>query len=91
MFMKTILLSLSLLILGLVGVDEAASQSQFETWPADQAPFSVEGKEQIDAFLEESGSSSALILYQGKIAYQYGDIHRKHLIHSIRKAILGIL
>jgi CubicO group peptidase (beta-lactamase class C family) len=89
MFMKTSFLSLMTLVL--LNVNDAAAQSQFDSWSADENPFSAEGTERIDAFLEDSGSSSALILYQGKVAYQYGDIHEKHLIHSIRKAVLGIL
>ncbi len=89
--MNTLLLSFSLLTLACFSVNDTASQSRFDNWSTDQNPLSVEGKERIDAFLKDSGSSSALILYEGQIAYQYGDIHRKHLIHSIRKAILGIL
>lgn len=89
--MKISLLAFSFVTLAFLAVNEQAPQPRFDSWPADQNPFSDEGKERIDDFLEDSGSSSALILYQGKIAYQYGDIHRKHLIHSIRKAILGIL
>lgn len=67
------------------------SASRFESWSDDQNPLTAEGRKEIDDFLEDSGSSSALILYQGKVAHQYGDIHTRNLIHSIRKAVLGVL
>ena len=68
-----------------------APQSRFDSWPDTENPITSEGRERINAFLEDSGSSSALVLYQGRVVYQYGDIHTKSLIHSIRKAVLGVL
>ncbi|MEN1729229.1 MAG: serine hydrolase, partial [Pseudomonadota bacterium] len=64
---------------------------RFESWTAEENRLSAAGVDRIQAFLEENGSSSFLIVYQGKVAYQYGDIHKKHLIHSIRKPLLSLL
>ncbi len=54
-------------------------------------PVSAQKKAQLDAFLEEAGSQSLLILRDGRIVYRYGDIHRRLAIHSIRKAVMSSL
>lgn len=71
--------------------DEGENLTRFESWPAHSSPMSESGEAAIEAFLQEGGSSSFLVIFRGKIAYQYGDIHEKHLIHSIRKALLVLL
>lgn len=53
--------------------------------------FSTEKLDTLTAFLEQSGSSSLMILHDGKVIYEWGDTEKKHLIHSIRKAILNSL
>jgi len=73
------------------GIGPTEPASRFEAYAEADNRMTEEGRVRITAFLEDSGSSSALVLYQGKIAYQYGDIHEKHLIHSMRKAILGTM
>ncbi len=54
-------------------------------------PVSPSRKAKLDAFLEDAGSQSLLILRDGEIIYSYGDIHRRLALHSIRKAILSSL
>ena len=66
-------------------------QERFQAWSDETSPLSEAGVERIQRFLEQHGSSSFLIVYQGKVAYRYGDIHKKHLIHSIRKPLLSLL
>lgn len=53
--------------------------------------FSTEKLDTLTAFLEQSGSSSLMILHDGKVIFEWGDTEKKHLIHSIRKAILNSL
>ncbi len=65
--------------------------NRFEAWDASESPLSSEGRARLESFLVDNGSSSYLMIYQGKVAYSYGDIHRKHLIHSMRKPILSLL
>ncbi len=89
--MKNLFCSLGAVILLSACSSDTPASSELTAWPDDQNPLTEAGRERIDTFLEESGSSSALILYQGKIAYQSGDIHQRSLIHSIRKAVLGVL
>jgi CubicO group peptidase (beta-lactamase class C family) len=59
--------------------------------PIERSPDPIDAAKQaeIDAYLARAGSQSLLILRDGKIAYQYGDIHRRLTVHSIRKAILS--
>ncbi|MEM1174002.1 MAG: serine hydrolase [Pseudomonadota bacterium] len=65
------------------------SASSFDAW--DESPLSAEGIAGLEAFFEETGTSSYLLLYQGKVAYSYGDIHHTHLIHSMRKPLMSLL
>ncbi|MCX2742772.1 serine hydrolase [Mangrovivirga sp. M17] len=53
--------------------------------------FSQAKLDTLTQFLEEAGSSSLMILVDGKIVYEFGDIKRPHTIHSIRKAMLNSL
>lgn len=53
--------------------------------------FSSEKLGHLTQFLKKSGSSSLLILVDGKIIYQWGNTKQKHLVHSIRKALLNSL
>lgn len=45
----------------------------------------------LDSFLKAAGSSSLVIMIDGKIAHQYGDITKKHTVHSIRKSLINSL
>ncbi|WKV11075.1 serine hydrolase domain-containing protein [Marivirga harenae] len=45
----------------------------------------------LDNFLGSAGSSSLMIMIDGKIAHQYGDITKKHTVHSIRKSLINSL
>ncbi|MUP44677.1 class C beta-lactamase-related serine hydrolase [Gramella sp. BOM4] len=58
--------------------------------PADKG-FSAEKLDSLGLFLEEAGSSSLMILVDGKLVYDWGDTDRKILVHSIRKALLNSL
>lgn len=53
--------------------------------------FSPKKLDSLGLFLEKAGSSSLLILVDGKIVYSWGDINKKLTVHSIRKALLNSL
>lgn len=74
-------------------VNSAAPEpaSRLESWSEEENPLSADGRAAIQSFLEENRSSSFVVLRQGKIAFRYGDLHRKHLIHSMRKPLLSLL
>lgn len=57
----------------------------------EQAGFSSEKLSELESYLKEIGSSSLLIISDGKIFFEWGDIYKKHLIHSVRKAMLNSL
>ena len=45
----------------------------------------------LTQFLEQSGSSSLLILQNGNVLFKWGDTKQKITVHSIRKALLNSL
>ncbi len=57
----------------------------------EEAGFSSEKLMELDSYLEEIGSSSVILISDGKVFYEWGDIHKKHLVHSVRKAMLNSL
>lgn len=63
----------------------------FEKAIPEDKEFSTKKLHSLGSFLEKAGSSSLIILVDGKMIYNWGDISKKHTIHSIRKAILNSL
>lgn len=53
--------------------------------------FSKKKLDSLGIFLEKAGSSSLMILADGKEVYQWGNTDKKLLVHSIRKALLNSL
>jgi len=64
-------------------------QDRFKRVSPAESGFSDVALEELAAYLEEAGSSSLLMVYDGKVVFEWGDIYRKHLIHSIRKSMLN--
>ncbi len=55
------------------------------------AGYSEEGLAKLRTVLAESGSDGLILLHKGQIFFQWGDTHKKQLVHSIRKPILSSL
>lgn len=92
MIRRTIVISIILsLVWSLTAAAVDQNKTVFESYGQTDQPFTHEGLQRIEKFLSDNGSSSFILLRKGKIAYQYGDIHQKHLIHSMRKPILSVL
>ncbi len=53
--------------------------------------FSKKKLDTLTNFLETSGTSSLMIIADGKTIYEWGSSQKKHTVHSIRKAILNSL
>lgn len=53
--------------------------------------FSSENLEALAQHLERSGSSSMMILIDGDVIFEWGEVDKKHLVHSMRKAMLNSL
>lgn len=80
-------LALSLLLLPL----RAAGQDAFDRISPADAGYSSEALNDLRAFLATAGSESLLLLHNGQVFFEYGDIRQKRLVHSIRKALLSSL
>lgn len=56
-----------------------------------EAGYSEQRLRQLRELLAQSGSESLLLLHQGKVFFEWGDIHQKRLVHSMRKPLLHAL
>jgi CubicO group peptidase (beta-lactamase class C family) len=56
-----------------------------------KAGYSPEKLDELRIFLEKAGSDSLLLLYDGKLFFEWGDIRKKLLVHSMRKPLLNSL
>jgi CubicO group peptidase (beta-lactamase class C family) len=63
----------------------------FERVTPEQAGYSSQKLAELRSFLQQSGSDSLLLLHNGKVFFEWGDIHKKILVHSMRKALLNSL
>ncbi|MDZ4048202.1 MAG: serine hydrolase, partial [Pseudoxanthomonas sp.] len=63
----------------------------FERITPAQAGYSEAGLESLRQLLSDRGSESMLLLHDGKVFFEWGDIRRKRLVHSIRKPLLHAL
>ena len=86
MIRNTLCLVLLLLLAGPVTANDA-----FERITPAQAGYSEAGLDALRKVLAESGSESLLLLHEGKVFFEWGDIRRKRLVHSIRKPLLHAL
>ena len=55
------------------------------------AGFNPQKLARLKAFLKTTNTSSLVLMRGGEVVFQYGDIHHRHTIHSIRKPMLNAL
>lgn len=67
------------------------AEDAFERITPEQAGYSPQKLAELRALLQEKGSDSLLLLHDGKVFFEYGDIRRKLLLHSMRKPLLNAL
>lgn len=82
------------LLIGLlcIGAEVFAHDAdRFTRTTPEQAGYSSEKLKDLEKFLESSGSDSLLLLHDGKVFFEWGDIRKKILVHSMRKALLNSL
>jgi CubicO group peptidase (beta-lactamase class C family) len=72
-------------------IAHAHPRDAFERITPEQAGYSSERLAELRTFLQQSGSDSLLLLHDGKVFFEWGDIHKKILVHSMRKALLNSL
>lgn len=85
--MRAIVLSVLLAF----GALPAQAGDAFERITPEQAGYSREGLDRLREALRTAGSNSLLLVHDGKVFFEYGDIRRKLLLHSMRKPLLNAL
>jgi CubicO group peptidase (beta-lactamase class C family) len=85
------ILSTLLIIFAVTAPNCPAQNDSFERISPEQAGFSTSELKKLRTYLEEAGSSSLILASNGKIFFEWGDIHKKLTVHSIRKPLLNSL
>ena len=67
----------------------AVQADRFERVTPVEAGYSPEKLDELAAYLESAGSSSLLLVHDGKVFFEWGDIYEKRFIHSMRKSLLN--
>src|SRR5262245_61113526 len=70
-------------------VAHGAERDRFERISPEAAGYSSEKLQALLPLLDSAGSQSLLLLHDGKVFFEWGDIRKKLLVHSIRKALLN--
>lgn len=68
-----------------------SSKNNFKYSDPELKGYSSNKLDTLKAFLEKSGASSMIILIDGEVIFEWGNTSKRHLIHSIRKALLNSL
>lgn len=71
--------------------EQRAATDRFVRISPEQAGYSSGKLDKLRAVLASSGSQSMLLLHDGKVFFEWGDIRKKLLVHSMRKALLSSL
>lgn len=74
-----------------IGAPAAWAGDAFERIPPERAGYSREGLARLREALVASGSDSLVLVHDGRIFFEYGDIRKKLLLHSMRKPLLNAL
>jgi CubicO group peptidase (beta-lactamase class C family) len=90
MKLTALILSISMAIPALIPMHVDA-QDRFERVAAAEGGWSENGLESLRDFLADKGASAMLVLQGGRVVFEYGDLYRPVLVHSIRKALLSSL
>jgi len=90
-FVKILLLVPFLCAASLAATPEAPTGPWQKLVNSEQAGWSQDGLAQIKSYLEEIGSTSALIVQHGVIVAAWGDVKAPSNLHSARKSLLSSL
>lgn len=67
------------------------AEDAFERITPEQAGYSPQKLDALRTLLREKGSDSLVLLHDGRIFFEYGDIRKRLLMHSMRKPLLNAL
>lgn len=88
-------LHISLILLMLFLSSNVNSQNPKENWEKykhiEQSGFSLEKLAIAKAYYDSLNSSAFLIIQNGKVVADWGDVNRRFILHSVRKGILNSL
>ena len=79
-FKRCLFSAVMLLVIALVGGSEG-----------DTRPATGQSREQIEAYAKSIGTAAVLVLQSGEPVFEFGDLTREYMCHSIRKPFLGAL
>jgi CubicO group peptidase (beta-lactamase class C family) len=82
---------LSVIFTLLCSISYFAAAEQLPRKTAKEAGYSDETLKQLEKYLEQRGSSSMILMHDGKVFFEWGDTNKKHTVHSIRKALINSL
>lgn len=80
-----------LLLMTLRPVAQGQRPDAFERIEPAAAGYDANALEDLRRFAQRAGTESLLLLHDGRVFFEYGDIRAKRLVHSIRKALLNAL
>ncbi|MEM9649473.1 MAG: serine hydrolase [Bacteroidota bacterium] len=69
----------------------AQNKNQFSYAQPESKGYSSQKLQVLKEHLALSGSSSMIVMVDGDIIFEWGETNKKHLIHSMRKALLNSL
>ncbi|MDT8859908.1 beta-lactamase family protein [Alkalihalobacillus sp. MEB130] len=84
----------NVLALFLISCKNSSSQTE-STWDyhstPEEAGWSDKKLQEAKEFYDSLGSTAAMVIYDGKVLFEWGDVSRKSNIHSVRKSFLSAL
>jgi len=86
-----IILTISILLLNNFGYSQNPKKNWEKFRHIEQSGFSKEKLVNVKTYYDSLNSSAFLIIQNGKIVANWGDVNRRFIVHSTRKAILNSL
>jgi CubicO group peptidase (beta-lactamase class C family) len=84
-------LLLLLLVLNSPAAQAAAAPDRFERISPAEAGYDAARLQALADFLAQAGSQSMILLHEGRVFFEWGDVRKPLLLHSMRKAVLNAL
>lgn len=83
--------AVALLLIPLGPAAQVRGPDAFERISPAAAGYDAAALEDLRRFAQGAGTESLLLLHDGRVFFEYGDLRVKRLVHSIRKALLNAL
>lgn len=80
-----------LIVILVLATGSARAADAFQRVSPAEAGYSEDGLAALRQALAEGGSESLLLVHDGKVFFEWGDIRRKRVVHSMRKPLLHAL